>query len=250
MSVSGKVVLITGAARGIGFGIAHVLASSGAKVVLADILQPELADAVSAIQQTDVTAHGIYCDISTSASCQVMVDEAVRQYGRIDALVACAASSRRGPFLEVTEDDLHSTLSATLFGTFFSCQAAARQMVKQGEGGSLVIISSVHVLRHYPGAAAYNMGKAAVNSLSRTLAAELAPHRIRVNAVLPGWTDTPGELSFTTAKELKRGGESIPLGRMGSPVDMGNAVRYLISDDASYVTGSELLVDGGFTITH
>jgi NAD(P)-dependent dehydrogenase (short-subunit alcohol dehydrogenase family) len=93
------------------------------------------------------------------------------------------------------------------------------------------------------------MAKAALSSLSRTIASELAPHRIRVNTILPGWTDTPGELAFATADELRRGGESIPAGRLATPEDIGNAALYLLSDEASYVTGSELMVDGGITLS-
>ncbi len=245
MRVEGKVVLITGAARGIGLGIAQVLARAGAKVVLVDRL-PEVSDAAASLGSP---AHAICCDISTPAANREMVAEAVRVFGRLDALVASAVASRRGPFLDVTEEDLRFTLSASLFGAFYSCQAAARQMVAQGHGGSLLIVGSVHVHRHYPNSSSYNMAKAALGSLARTIASELAPDRIRVNTILPGWTDTPGELEFATAEELRRGGEAIPAGRLATPEDIGNAALYLLSDEASYVTGAELLVDGGFTLS-
>ena len=244
MNVAGKVILITGAARGIGLGIARVLAAAGAKVVLADRL-PE----VMAAAQSLTGAHGVRCDISTPEACSGMVAEAVRVFGRLDGFVACAAASRRGPFLDVTEEDLRFTLSASLFGAFYSCQAAARQMVSQGEGGSLLIVGSVHVHRHYPNSSSYNMAKAGVSSLARTIASELAPHRIRVNTILPGWTDTPGELAFATAEQLRAAGESIPAGRLAAPEDIGHAALYLLADEASYVTGSELMVDGGFTLS-
>jgi glucose 1-dehydrogenase len=245
MNVAEKVVLITGAARGIGLGIGQVLVRKGAKVVLVD-KSPEVAAAAAAIGPA---AHGICCDVSEMAANREMVAEAVRAFGRVDALVASAAASRRGPFLEITEEDLQFTLATSLFGAFYSCQAAARQMVAQGGGGSLLIIGSVHVHRHYPNSSGYNMAKAALSSLSRTIASELAPHRIRVNTILPGWTDTPGELAFATADELRRGGESIPAGRLATPEDIGNAALYLLSDEASYVTGSELMVDGGITLS-
>ena len=244
MNVADKVVLITGAARGIGLGIARVLVREGAKVVLVDRL-PEVADAAATLGPA---AHSICCDISTPEANADMVSEAVRAYGRLDALVASAAASRRGPFLKVSPEDLEFTLSASLYGVFYSCQAAARRMVEQGDGGSLVIVSSVHILRHFPNSSPYNMAKAAVSSLARTIASELAPHRIRVNTILPGWTDTPGELAFATAEELRRGGEGIPAGRLATPEDIGNAALYLLSDEASYVTGTELLIDGGITL--
>jgi glucose 1-dehydrogenase len=122
-------------------------------------------------------------------------------------------------------------------------------MAAQGTGGSLLIIGSVHSHRHYPYSSVYNMAKAGVSSLARTIASELAPYRIRVNTILPGWTDTPGELEFASEEELRRGGETIPLGRLATPEDIGHAALYLLSDEASYVTGAELLVDGGFTLS-
>ena len=245
MNVAGKVILVTGAARGIGLGIARVLVDAGAKVVLADRL-PEVAGAAAAMGSA---AHGICCDIATPQSNHDMVAEAVRVHGRLDALVACAASSRRGPFLDISQADLEFTLSATLFGVFYSCQAAARQMVAQGSGGSLLIIGSVHVHRHFPMSTGYNMAKAGVSSMARTIAAELAPHRIRVNTILPGWTDTPGELAHFTAEQLRAGGETIPAGRLATPEDIGHAALYLLADEAAYVTGGELLVDGGISLS-
>ena len=128
MNVSGKSVPITGGARGIGLGIARALASAGAAVTLADRLAPP--------EDTAATMHAIACDIATPEACAAMVAETARGRGRIDAFVACAAASRRGPFLDVTEEDPRYTLAPSLFGTFFSCQAAARQMVAQGGGGS------------------------------------------------------------------------------------------------------------------
>ncbi len=246
MDVQGKSIVITGAARGIGNGIARVLARAGARVLLADRLVAEVHAAAAVIGGEAI---GFTCDISLRDANFAMVAEAVARFGRLDALVACAAASRRGPFLDVTEEDLRHTLNPSLFGTFYSCQAAARQLVSQGEGGSLLIISSVHVHQHNPFASSYNMAKAAVSSLSRTLASELSPHRIRVNTILPGWTDTPGELNFATRDQLDQAGAGIPLGRLGDPEDTGNAALYLLSDQASYVTGCELLVDGGLTLT-
>ncbi len=245
MTVADKVVLITGAARGIGLGIAQVLAGAGARVVLIDRLC-EVAGAAAAIGPS---ARAICRDVSTPEANGEMVAEAVRAFGRVDALVAAAAASRRGPFLDVSKQDLEFTLSSSLLGVFYSCQAAARQLVEQGQGGSLLIVGSVHVHRHYPNSAAYNIAKAGVSSLARTIASELAPHRIRVNTILPGWTDTPGELEFATSEALRRGGETIPAGRLATPADIGHAARYLLSDEASYVTGAELLVDGGFTLS-
>ena len=246
MNVRGKAVIVTGAARGIGNGIARVLARNGALVLLVDRLEREVHEAAAAIGGE---ACAYACDISSAAANQAMVEVAVARFGRLDGLVACAAASRRGPFLDVTEEDLQVTLSATMFGAFYSCQAAAKQLVAQGEGGSIVIISTTHVLQNNPHASAYNMAKSATRSLSRTIAAELAEHRVRVNAIVLGWFDTPGELNFATREQLDEAGAGIPLGRLGAPEDVGHAAVYLMSDEASYVTGCELLVDGGLTLT-
>lgn len=248
MNVANKTVLITGGARGIGLGVAQVLSRGGAKIVLVDQRPDDLDQAVQSLRDTGVDAHGVAADIASRSDNDRMVAEAVGIYGRLDALVVNAAASRRGSFLAMTEDDVQFTFSASLIGAFYSCQAGARQLIAQGDGGSLLIMSSVHVLRHYPNAALYNMAKAAVTSLSKTLAAELAPHRIRVNAILPGWTETPGELAFAPAEHLRHAGGQLPFGRLAQPQDIGHAARYLLSDEAAYVTGCELLVDGGFTL--
>lgn len=249
MNVRNQVIAVTGGARGIGLGIGRALAREGAKVVLADKLEAEAAASAEAIRSEGGEALAVACDISSPADNQAMVEAAVAAYGRLDGLAACAAVSRRGPFLDIPQADLEYTLRTSLMGTFYSLQAGAKQMVKQGEGGALLIIGSVHTVRHYPFSASYNMAKAGLQSLARTIAAELAEHRIRVNTIHPGWTDTPGELAFATREELDRGGAAIPFGRLATPEDIGQAALYLFSREASYVTGAELLVDGGYTLS-
>jgi glucose 1-dehydrogenase len=240
-----KVVLVTGAARGIGLGIARGLAQAGASVVMADLLSDEVLEASRHVPG----ASAIACDIRSPDENARAVRMAVEHFGRIDAFVACAAASRRGAFLDVTPEDLRFTLDTSLAGTFYGCQAAARQLVKQETGGGILIISSVHVIRHYPRASAYNMAKAGVHSLAKTMAAELAPYRIRVNTIQPGWTYTPGELAFATEEQLQTAGARIPAGRLGRPADIANAAIYVLSDAAEYVTGSDLVVDGGHTLS-
>src|SRR2546422_1280370 len=124
-------------------------------------------------------------------------------------------------------------------------------MVKQGSGGSIVITSSVHAERAFPLSTAYNGAKAAVNNMAATWALELAPHRIRVNVIEPGWIDTPGERKFYTEEELREAGNRLPLGRLGRPEDIAKGVLYLVSDEyASYVTGSRLCIDGGILLPY
>jgi glucose 1-dehydrogenase len=144
------------------------------------------------------------------------------------------------------------TLEVTQFGVFHTCQLAAQQMVAQQNrgrpGGKIIIISSAQVTVPIITSAAYGMAKAAVTHLARNLAAELAQYRINVNAIHPGWIDTPGEYKLATAEEIRAGAKRIPWGRMGTPWDIGRAAVYLASDDADYVTGSIMQVDGGFTL--
>lgn len=227
-------MVVTGAARGIGQGIAQVLLRNGARVVGVDRTAGEGVDVVA--------------DISTPEANRDMVAYAVQKYGRLDAVVACAAVSRRGPFVDIQPEDLAFTFAPTLYGAFYTCQAGAKQLIAQGGGGSILIVGSVHVHQHNPNSASYNMAKAAMASLSRTIASELAGYGIRVNSILPGWTDTPGELNFATREQLDEAGRRLPLGRLGQPEDVGQAALYLLSDEAAYVTGCELLVDGGITL--
>lgn len=250
MNVQGKVIIITGAARGIGLGIAQVLARAGAKVVLADLLGDAVEAAAESIRANGGEAHAIACDISHQMTNRGLVAAAVRRFGRLDALVANAVASRRSPFVNVTEEDLAYTLGPSLNGAFFSCQAAAQQLISQGVGGSLLLITTVHVVRHPPGSISYNVAKSGMATLTRSLAAELAPHRIRVNAILPGWTDTPGERKFATEEQLAEAARHIPFERLARPEEIGHAAHYLLSDEAAYVTGAELVVDGGITLEH
>ena len=148
MTVQGRTVIVTGAARGIGLGIAQVLAEAGARVVLADLRPAE--NAAAAIREAGSEAMAVECDVSRAESNRELVARTVERYGRVDAFVANAVASRRGPFLEVTEEDLEFTLRPSLYGAFFGLQAAARQMVSQGGGGSLLLVTTVHTVRQPP----------------------------------------------------------------------------------------------------
>jgi glucose 1-dehydrogenase len=149
-------------------------------------------------------------------------------------------------------ENIQRVSQVSQFGVFHTCQLAARQMVAQAEagqdGGKIVIISSILEEMPAAGSAAYNMAKAAINHLGRTMAIELARYRINVNMVNPGWIDTPGERRFSSEEQLRLGGKRIPWGRLGSPEDIGKAVVFLASDDADYITGATLRVDGGFLL--
>ncbi len=135
-----------------------------------------------------------------------------------------------------------------MWGAFHGVRASAQQMVKQGKGGSIVVVSSPHAVIAIPTAMAYNMAKAAIDHMARTAAIELVDHRIRVNIVHPGWIDTPGERKFFTEEQLAAGGKNLPWKRLGRPEEIGKAVAYVLSDDAEYMTGATLSIDGGVSL--
>ena len=250
---AGKVALVTGASRGIGRGIALCLAEEGADLVVNYRSHREEADEVAAV----ITGMGRraliwQADVADRAAMEKMFAAAVAHFGHIDVVVANAAYSVREPVLVASWEGVQRTWEVSQAGVFHTCQFAAQQMVRQVEagrpGGKIVIISSLHEEVAFPGCAAYNMAKAAINHLGRTLAIELAPYRINVNIINPGWIDTPGERRFNTEERLQEGGRRIPWGRLGTPQDIGKAVAFLASDDADYITGSVLRIDGGYIL--
>jgi glucose 1-dehydrogenase len=252
-SLAGKVALITGASRGIGRGIALCLAAEGADVVVNYRSHPDEArQVVEAVEGMDCRALGWQADVSQRDAVAAMVAGAVEAFGRLDIAVANAAHSVREPVVDAAWENVDQVIQVSQFGVFHTCQLAARQMVAQAEagedGGKIIIISSILEEMPAPGSAAYNMAKAAINHLGRTMAAELARYRISVNMVNPGWIDTPGERQYASEEQLRDGGNRIPWGRLGTPGDIGKAVAFLASDDADYITGATLRVDGGFLL--
>lgn len=247
--LQGKVAVVTGAARGIGRTVALELAQRGADIVLNDYRSDEASEEVMAgIVGLDRRAIFIQADIADPASIEEIFSGALQAFGRIDILVNNAAFSVRKPFLEMSMDEVSRAWDVTQRGTFLCSQLAAKQMVKQGSGGSIVMVSSVHAERPYPNASTYNAAKAAVNHLAQSLALELAIHNIRVNTVEPGWIDTPGERKHNTEEEIVERGRTLPLQRLGTPKEVAKAIAFLCSPDASYITGSTLRVDGGFAL--
>ncbi len=249
MGLRGKVALITGANRGIGKGCVLQLAREGADIAINYRKHAAEARGVAA----EVRAMGrraiiLQADVSDRKRDHQMVQRTVSELGRLDVLVANAYASIRKPFLELTEKDMIFTLGVTLWGVFHCCQFAARQMVSQGEGGSIVVISSVHAMLPFKNALPYNTAKAGINHMARTMANELTKHRIRVNIVEPGWTDTPGERRHSTEDELMEAGKQLPLGRLATIEDIAKGVVFLASSEASYITGSNLRIDGGFVL--
>lgn len=248
--LAGKVALVTGAARGIGRAVALELAHHGADIVINDSRNHDEANQVAAaIEKMGRRAHVCLADVGDRLQVERMFDEALRAFGRVDILVNNAAHSVRKPFLDLSLEEVERTWAVSLWGVFHCSQFAARHMATQG-GGAIAIVSSVHSFRPYPNASAYNGAKAAVNHMAASWALELAPRHIRVNIVEPGWIDTPGERTYNSEEALASGGSRLPLGRLGLPEEVAKAVTFLVSDDASYITGTTLRVDGGYSLKY
>ncbi len=237
--LTGKLAVVTGAGRGIGKAVALELAARGARLALCDLREP--AETAAEIGPDTITGT---LDVSDRAA----LDAFFAGLPRVDILVNNAGMSIRKPLVDLEAEDVSRVWNVLMWGAFHTCQLAARRMIAQGEGGAIVNITSV--LAHIPwaGSSPYNGAKAALNQMSRTWALELAPYRIRVNALEPGWTDTPGERAFSTEEEIREGGAKLPLGRLARPEEIARAVVFLVSEDASYVTGTVMQVDGGVTL--
>ncbi len=247
MKLLGKKALVTGAARGIGRGCALELARAGADVAVNDRERSPQAEAVVAdIQALGRQAALVEGDVFARPSCEAVVARALEALGRIDILVSNPAYSRREPFLDYNPETFERVLHGTLFGGFHMSQLVARHMVARGGGGKIVFISSVHDRIPYAHSVAYNAAKAGLNHMAFTIAAELCRHRINVNCISPGWIDTPAEHETFGSEAIAKAAPSLPWGRLGTPEDIGKAAAFLASDDADYITGTTLLVDGGF----
>jgi len=241
----GKVAIVTGAGRGIGAGIATLLGLEGATVCVNYAHSAEGAQAVvRAIEASGGRAFPHQADVRNASDVQAMTDETVRRYGRVDIVVANAAIDPRIPFLEMTEEQWDAIIDTNLKGTFLTCQAGSREMLKVG-GGKIVIISSVHHVVTFPQMSAYAATKGGLVSMTRGLALELAPYHIRVNCVSPGPIHVEKRYTMTPGYDPHMYDEVIPVGRIGQPDDIAAAVAFLCSDEASFITGSTLIVDGG-----
>ena len=238
MRLAGKTAVVTGAARGIGAAIARAFVREGARVTTFDLRPAEAPDAA----MLHITG-----DVADREAVEKMLDRTVMEFGSVDILVNNAAYSTRAPFLETSLEDVRRTWDVGL-GVFHASQIAARLMVRQGKGGSIIQISSVHASRPYVNATAYNAAKAAVNHMSATWALELAGCGIRVNVIEPGWIDTPGERAFLTDEQISAAAGKLPFGRLGTPDEIAHGAVYLASGDASYVTGTVLRIDGAFAL--
>jgi glucose 1-dehydrogenase len=255
MRLSGKVALVTGAAdeRSIGWGIAKALADEGADVVVNDVALPrELEKRVIDLQALGRRGLAIQADVSNADAVEAMMQRTVAEMGRLDIVCSNAGIIRWESFLEVTPHHLRAIVNVNIMGNVHVCQSAARQMIKQGQGGRIIITSSVQSEIQFPITPIYGGTKFAMHTFVGCLALELAEHNITVNHLGPGWVRSalndpaPGQQTGTEIEQLKA---SVPLGhRPGLPYEMGRAAVYFASADGDYVTGAFIKLDGGLAL--
>lgn len=248
-TLSGKTALVTGASRGIGRACAVALAEAGCDVAVNYRSAPdqaeELADEIGRIGRRALL---LQADVANQSEVERMVSETVGRFGRLDIAVSNAAYSDREPFYEADMAGFRRTVDVTMWGAFYLLRAASRQMIEQGDGGSIIVVSSPHAFVAVPRSMAYNMSKAAIDHMARTAAIELVEHRIRVNLIHPGWIDTPGERKFASEEELASAATKLPWKRMGRPDEIARGVVFLCDPASDYITGSSLGIDGGITL--
>ncbi|NRP89182.1 Diacetyl reductase [(S)-acetoin forming] [Ensifer adhaerens] len=258
-SVNNKVVIVTGAARGIGAGIAADLAEKGAHVVIADLNAEAARQTASKISSSGNNAIAVAVDVSSRASVKALIDQTVSRFGRLDVMFNNAGISQTCPFLKVTEEDFDRIMKVNGLGVLIGTQEAAKQMIAQGHGGKIINTASVAGKQGYPLFAHYCASKFAVVAITQAAARALAEHKITVNCFGPGVVKT--ELWEQLDREfLERGltekpdqainefSQSILLGRVSLPKDIAGVTTFLASDASDYVTGQTVMVDGGMVL--
>ena len=247
MNLLGKVAIVTGGNTGIGMAIVLELARQGASVVIDYVAHPEATEALEKqLAALGEQAIGVDADVSKVADLQKLIDAAVAKFGRLDVMVNNAGVETRPSVLDTTEAQYEKVLEINLKSAFFGTQLAAKQMIKQGTGGRIVNITSVHEDWPMPGNIAYCLSKGGMRMLTRTAGVELAPHKILVAGVGPGAVATP--INTSTMNDptlLKKLDDAIPVGRMAQPSEIASVVAFLASDAASYITATTIFADGG-----
>ncbi|HMB62031.1 MAG TPA: SDR family oxidoreductase [Eudoraea sp.] len=246
--IKGKVAIVTGAGTGIGYAIVALLLEAGAKVVMNDI-DPDVAEkAASALDHSFPGACLAYPgDAGDIAVIDGLISFTLRNFERIDFVIPNAGITLFGDFFNFTPEDFRKVINLNLEGAFFLVQKATRIMKDQGDGGRVVLMSSITGIKSYPSLAAYSMTKAALRMLARSLVLVLGPHRITINAIAPGAT-----LTERTAMEepdyAGAWGKLLPTGNVGKPEDMAQTCLFLLSGEAAHINGQTLVVDGGWTV--
>jgi len=239
--LAGKVAIVTGGARGIGRAVAEALYQAGAAVAIADLDEPGAAEAARSLGER---ALGLYVDVASAEAVQAMVDQVIKVFGGVDILVNSAGICKRRRMLEIPEKEWDLVLAINLKGTFLCCRAALPSMIERGWGRIVNVASISGKIGGLMVGVHYAASKGGVLALTKGLAREVAPHGITVNAVCPALVDTDMSSLFTD-EELKRYIGTVPLRRLGKPEDVAQAVLYLCSEEASYITGEVLDINGG-----
>lgn len=255
LDLSGKTAIVTGAV-GIGFGIASRLAESGVSVMIASYKQSEIDDTVSKLTQKGFKIKGVAVDVSNEEDVKRMVEETIKEFGEVDILVNNAGIYPNIPLSQMKTPDFEKIIDVNLKGVFLCTKYVSEQMIKQGKGGKIINITSIDALHpSMVGLAAYDASKHGVWGFTKNSALELSQHKIWVNAIAPGGIVTPGvqdmqknapaDPSVDMAKVIEAFMAKIPMHRMGEPDEIGKVALFLASDMSSYITGSQIVVDGG-----
>ena len=245
MESNKKVAIVTGARQGIGQGIALALSRAGYNVVVSDINLADCQKVVLEIEKSGGRGLAVECDVSQKAAVDRLVSQTVAEFGGLDVMVNNAGIFPFVPFLEMTEENWDKVIDVNLKSVFLGSQAAAKVM---RAGGRIINTSSIAAVVGFAGLAHYCASKGGINALIRALALELANKQITVNAIAPGAIETPGASVSSNDDIKKQTVAAIPLGRMGAPDDIAQAVVFLASEGASYITGQTIIVDGGWTL--
>ena len=252
MELKNKVAIITGARRGMGRSHALILARAGAKVVVSDISLEDCQKVVKEIEKGKGQALAVKCDVTKKKEVEEMVRKTVEKFGKVDILVNNAGITQFVPFLEMTEEEWDRTLDINLKGYFLCAQAVTKEMVKQ-KSGVIINISSVAMGQQgigLPTIAHYCASKGGIVGMTEALAVELAPFNIRVNAISPGMIETPMiDPLKQDPKTMEAMLARVPMHRVGKPEEVSNLVLFLASNESSYMTGSTVVIDGGWLAT-
>jgi len=254
VDLSGKTAIVTGGAKGIGLGIVIRLAQAGANVLIADLDETAAAESAQKLFQQGLKTKSIKTDVSSETNVNEMVKVAVEEFGSLDIMVNNAGIYPQMPLSKMTKEDFDRVISVNLRSVFLCTEAASKQMIAQRKGGKIINITSIDALHpSMSGLSHYDASKHGAWGFTKTSALELAPHKIWVNAIAPGGIATPGVAAMSKTQpagvDMKKGMEGflskIPMRRMGTPDGIGKVALFLASDMSSYMTGEQIVVDGG-----
>jgi NAD(P)-dependent dehydrogenase (short-subunit alcohol dehydrogenase family) len=248
MRLSGKIAIVTGGAAGIGKAIALAFADEGADVAIADVQDAKAEAVAELIRARGRRALAIHCDVGDSAQVDRMVAQAARELGGLHILVNNAAVIAQGLFWTLSDDDWNRILRNNLSSVFYCSRAAARVMIAQKQGGRIIHMSSIHAALSEPQAGPYTAAKGGIEALARTMATELAPYKILVNCVAPGATYSELTTPMYTEQVKQALFQRVPLQEIAQPEWIAAGVVFLASDDARYMTGQVLTIDGGYVM--